>query len=873
MVAEKPSICNSIAHALVENKDDLVTKRGTPPVHVFPGRFKGSRVLFKVTSVTGHVFSCDFPAEYQNWNSTDPVDLFRAPIKRIPCARGVVRLLENEAKGCDTLVLWLDCDREGENICYEVIDCVKKSLARPADGEQQIYRAKFSAINPSDIKKAMANLGQPNKAEALAVDARQELDLKVGVAFSRFQTRYFQGRYSGLDASVVSYGPCQTPTLGFCVKRYVDIQNFQPEPFWALKLEVRKQGSKVLNGLWSKSRVFDQTLCTTFHAMAVAEGCVRVTSVKEKSVKRTRPTPLNTVELLKLASKLLGIGPHSCMQAAERLYLQGILSYPRTESTAYPASFDINGALRQQLPHPYWGDYVGKLLEAGYTKPKGGKDMGDHPPITPCRLANPNELHGDEERVYELVTRQFLASVSPDAVFWQTTLQFAAGNHQTFSATGRKLVSAGFLDALKGSSGLVEAEEGEEDLQDTASFPDFKEGDVLSLTSKVEDQDTCAAISIKEGVTSPPGYLTEAELISLMERNGIGTDASIPTHINNICKRNYVTLESGRRLLPTQLGIVLVQGYHRIDSDLVLPLVRSAIEEQCNHIAKGEANKEEVVDQALSNFIAKFEYFRDNITKMEELFSTSFATIEAAGQVFTRCGFTKRFLNFIKGPPARLYNKFTETVYSLPQGGAYKQSNGRTCEQPGCNFELVYYSVGSPERTYPLCPYCYNNPLEEWGEIPEEEAVDEESKKPRGLCLSSPHPDGHPLIKSLKVSDDPLTGGVFVLDVKHGNKWQFVSTRGNLVLWFPKGMVKKVTMMKKLDEKTNSHYVKVEFTKPMDNGETVHIGCPATDKWLQGLLKSHQGTARKEGRRGRGGRGRGRGRGRGGGGRGRRRDG
>jgi DNA topoisomerase-3 len=100
-----------------------------------------------------------------------------------------------EGRGVDYLVLWLDCDREGENICFEVIECVHSRMNR-VRGRQQIFRARFSAVAESDIARAMRTLATPNENESLAVDARQELDLKVGCAFSRYQTRYFQVLYS-----------------------------------------------------------------------------------------------------------------------------------------------------------------------------------------------------------------------------------------------------------------------------------------------------------------------------------------------------------------------------------------------------------------------------------------------------------------------------------------------------------------------------------------------------------------------------------------------------------------------------------------------------------------------------------------------------
>ena len=105
-----------------------------------------------------------------------------------------------------------------------------------------------------------------------------------------------------------------------------------------------------------------------------------------------------------------------------------------------------------------------------------------------------------------------------------------------------------------------------------------------------------------------------------MEKNGIGTDASIATHINNIIVRNYVEVrDPGRQLIPTPLGYSLVKGYCEIDPELVLPRVRSNIERSCDMIAKGRADFNNVVSHVLTIFKNKFEYFRLSVGVMEKL--------------------------------------------------------------------------------------------------------------------------------------------------------------------------------------------------------------------------------------------------------------
>ncbi|XP_026275086.1 DNA topoisomerase 3-beta-1 [Frankliniella occidentalis] len=829
MVAEKPSLATSLAHIL-SNGHSTSRKaiNGACSVHEWQGTFRGESVFYKMTSVCGHVMSLDFISKYNNWDRVDPVELFTCPAEKkeaTPKLR-MTQLLSQEARGCDFLVLWLDCDKEGENICFEVINAVEGFLRRSVTVPDVVWRAHFSAITDKDIKEAMANLGKPNENEARSVDARQELDLRIGCAFTRFQTRFFQGKYGDLDASLISYGPCQTPTLGFCVQRHDEIQTFKPEPYWVLQVVVKTAEGREVSLEWDRVRCFEREIAQMFlvQLKEFKETVCSKVSVKEKA--KQRPQALNTVELMRVASSGLGMGPHHAMQIAERLYTQGYISYPRTETTHYPENFDLIGTLRQQQNSSEWGSEVKELLSSGINKPRKGTDVGDHPPITPMRAASQSELDGDAWRLYDYITRHFIATLSKDCTYLSTTATFQIGN-ETFTCTGKTLLDPGYTVVMHWQA-----------LGKNETVPNFAEG----LTYEIQD------VRLGECQTSPPDHLTESELITLMEKHGIGTDASIPVHINNICVRNYVTLGSGRRLIPTTLGTVLVHGYQKIDPDLVLPTMRTAVEEQLNLIAAGRADFNAVLHHTTEIFKLKFQYFVKNIEGMDNLFEVSFSPIAATGKAHSRCGKCRRYMKYIQTKPSRLHCAHCDETLNLPQNGNIRIYKELRC--PLDDFELLSWSAGSKGRSYPFCPYCFNN------------APFRDMKKGNG-CNQCTHPSCPQGMYSLGVSSCvECESGIMVLDPSSAPKWKLGCNKCDVIIHVFEE-AHKVTVEEGICE-CGAQHVKVEYREDrsrLPKEATEATGCIFCSSFFVPLVEKHRAVQRPMSNRAPRGRGGGRGRG------------
>jgi DNA topoisomerase-3 len=575
-IAEKPSVAKEIANHLGGSG---VEKRFGPskynPVFEFMYSLRNEQVLMRVTSVQGHVMNHAFAHPYSDWNLVPPSSLFEAPISKVilPDKEDLVKNIQECSRNINLLALWLDCDREGENIAFEVVDIVSRVVQLPSS---MVLRAQFSALTREDLHRAAQTLSAPKFFLSEAVDARQELDLRLGAAFTRFQKIQFKRQLPQLQSMLLSYGPCQFPTLGFVVDRYLEIESFVPEQFWTVDLRGRK-GSQDIEFNWSRKRLFDFEVAAVLYESCLDSSQLRVLSVDRIEKRKIRPVPLATVALQKLASSKLRIDSDQAMTIAEKLYNQGYISYPRTETDFFKSTIDLRKLIEQQNSSPDWGQFAQRLSQGGFMWPRSGShDDQSHPPIHPVKAASRDVLSGNEWRMYELVTRHFLACCAHDAIGQETTIRSALGN-ELFSAKGLAVERLNFLEVYP----YIKWNE--------ASLPSVAEGEVLDI----------AECLLNQRSTQPPTLLSEADLISMMDKSGIGTDATIHQHIKTIQVRLYAVKTSTDLFQPTQLGLALLESYRSIGVDLSNPELRAKTERGMNAVARGETSRSEMVQETL----------------------------------------------------------------------------------------------------------------------------------------------------------------------------------------------------------------------------------------------------------------------------------
>ncbi|WFD06228.1 DNA topoisomerase [Malassezia vespertilionis] len=612
-VAEKPSIAKSIAQILSggafanrEGRDKYCRNYDFPyrlPRAVLGGA--GARnaqidVEMTFTSVRGHMMELEFPDEYK-WGKCEPSALFTAPtfLRITKDAQKLAQNLTREAQRADMLMIWTDCDREGEQIGHEIVQHCR--AARPA---LRVQRARFSALIPGQIQHAVRTPVELDMNAAYAVEARQQIDLRAGAAFTRLQTNALGRTLTALDGMLISYGPCQFPTLGFVVDHYKRVQAFLPEPFWYIDIQYRVPQFGNVAFHWARKHLFEERIVQTLHKRCRDAGAATVTKTTERPVTKRKPTPLTTVELQKSGSRLFGMAPKRVLDVAEALYQRGLLSYPRTETDQYDKQFDFAALLQKQASDTAWGALALQLLDSMQGTPtekvrfqtprNGGKNDKAHPPIHPTMHAN--GLQGDEKKVYDYVTRRFLGSCATDAEGVESAVDITLGDEQ-FHASGTIVKALNYLYIFTYESWKDKA------------MPDFAQGQQFRPT----------VCEMKKGTTTRPQLLTEADLVSLMDKNGIGTDATIAEHIRKVIDRQYVMRQKQGKvhyLIPSTLGMGLVEGYGKMDASkhLCQPMLRRATEEKLDLVASAALTRDATVQESMSEYKSIFMSIKDNFS-------------------------------------------------------------------------------------------------------------------------------------------------------------------------------------------------------------------------------------------------------------------
>ncbi|MDI9632795.1 MAG: DNA topoisomerase I [Methanolinea sp.] len=553
IVAEKNISARRIASILAGKRKVHESKVGGISQYCFDGTC--------VIGLKGHVVEVDFAEGYSDWRSESrkPRSLIDAPTVKVPTEKKIVALLQQLARKATRVTIATDFDTEGELIGKEAYE-----LVRAVNPTVPVDRVRFSAITPGEITQAFASPTGIDFALASAGETRQIVDLMWGASLTRFLS--LAARRGG--SNILSVGRVQSPTLAMIVDREREIEAFRPEKYWQLRLITEKNGEEI-EARHATSRFHDRR-----EALAAKERSIPplvVTGVKEGEKVDRAPSPFDTTTFIVAAARL-GFSAANAMRIAEDLYMNGYISYPRTDNTVYPPTLDLSSILKTLLPTAFRGDVEWVMTHRRPIPTRGQKTSTDHPPIHPTGAATREELGEERWKVYELVVRRFLATLSPDAR-WKTMKVMLSAGGEPYTVTGGQIVEPGWRKVYPFSAATE------------TILPPLAEGEVLPIRE----------VKVDEKETQPPPRFTQARLIQRMEELGLGTKSTRHEVIQKLISRKYV---EGNPLRPTLVGRAVIESLENHAGTITRPEMTRTLEEHMQQIKERVRESEDVVQES-----------------------------------------------------------------------------------------------------------------------------------------------------------------------------------------------------------------------------------------------------------------------------------
>ncbi len=703
VIAEKNKAARAIADALGPVQS-IKKSKGLEIYHV------PSKDIY-VVPLRGHILEYRNSYAFKSWTKSNPREIITNPnsIEKYPnnYANPYINALKEYAKLCNQCIIGTDADIEGCNIGM----CDALPFVKSVNNRISVTQMWLSSLQKNEILQKFNNQIPPKYSWGKSGEARAIIDAVMGFSATRELTNTLRPLLQKFKKQFVSIGRVQTSLLYLIFLRELEIKNFIPVPFFIIDAELSYNNSRFKAS--HKSNPFKKE--KEQEAMIIYEDIknekkANIIKNTKNEIKIYPPTPLNTSKALILLTKNLKISAKLALDTMNQLYLNQIISYPRTDSDIYKDNFDHLQYLNKFSTHSKFGTYTTALLQKKMITPtKGKKDAGDHPPITPLEsldLDDSKLKNKIQSNVYNLLARHYLALFGQEAIISKTKLDLNI-KEEPFAANLKALLFQGFLEIAP-----------------------FLKKNFDPLIIITEDWIPVENISLGKKETQPPPHYTDTTLLKLMEKNGLGTKATRPIIIDLLCDRELLEREN-RQYKITDLGFFLIDNLKEIWLPFLKPEFTSYIESQLEEIKEETKEMNEVIEliknrflnlfdkylKQKEEFIAKSDLFKEKVTEKQFPLTSSLCPHCKTHPMKLITPYKKR--RFLVCTNEECSKKYL----SVPAKGKI-QILPNQCSICGFNiFKLGTYK-NNRYFNYYICPKCWTEGLE--------------SKSGKGFCSNCP---------------------------------------------------------------------------------------------------------------------------------------
>jgi DNA topoisomerase-1 len=677
IITEKPDAAQRIASALDANGKTSKKEDNGVPYYVA----KRDREIVVVPAI-GHLYTVTGERSERNYY---PVFNFKW-VPRYAAERGAKQIrvwletISKLAKDADMFIDACDYDIEGSIIGY----CILKYAC--GNKESVSKRMKYSTLTKEELEKSYAEL-LPHLDFALieAGRTRHEVDWLYGVNLSRALTiaaRDWSGKYATL-----STGRVQGPTLRFLIAREKAIRSFVPTPYWEIKAEIE------IDGTTFEAEYEKDIIETKSEANAILNECKgkdgEVEKIEVKQFQQLPPTPFDLGALQSEAYSLFGYTPMRTSDIAQRLYLDALISYPRTSSQKLPPTINYEEILKNLGKAPEYKKLTAELLAKPELKPKEGKkDDPAHPAIYPTGNLPERVLSDQERNLWDLVVRRFMAVFEEPAIRQSMKVHINVNGHR-FYLRGRRILKEGWMRFY---GPYVRSEE--------VLLPPIKEGQKVNVKKVI----------LEDKFTKPPPRYNPGSLLKRMEEEGIGTKATRADIIQTLYDRKYIRDE---RMVVTDLGFEVMEVLKQYCPTVVSVKLTKELEEKMDKIQLNNEKRENILVDAVEILKPAIEELKEKEKLIGEQLSNAIKRARLEERTIGTCPICnsgklmilysrktgKRFIGC-----TNYFKKLCSASFPLPQRGTVRPL-GKNCR--GCGWPTVQVKLKG-RRPWNLCfnPKC-----------------------------------------------------------------------------------------------------------------------------------------------------------------------